>query len=31
MPLSKQPSGAEVGWLADKFGINWMVSVDKEM
>jgi PhnB protein len=27
--LTKQPSGAEVGWLTDKFGINWMVSIDK--
>jgi PhnB protein len=29
MPLSKQPSGAEVGWLTDKFGINWTVTADK--
>ncbi len=29
MPLAKQPSGADVGWLMDKFGINWMVSIDK--
>src|SRR3954451_16436662 len=29
MPLRKQPSGAEVGWLADRFGINWMMSIDK--
>ncbi len=28
-PLAKQPSGAEVGWLKDKFGINWMVSIEK--
>jgi uncharacterized glyoxalase superfamily protein PhnB len=28
-PLAKQPSGAEVGWLMDKFSINWMVSIDK--
>ena len=29
MPPAKQPGGAEVGWLTDKFGINWMVSIDK--
>ncbi|HLZ21077.1 MAG TPA: VOC family protein [Ktedonobacterales bacterium] len=29
MPLIKQPSGAEVGWLTDKFGINWMVTIEK--
>lgn len=29
MPLAKQPSGADVGWFTDKFGINWMVSIDK--
>ena len=28
-PLAKQPSGAEVGWLTDKFGISWMVSIDR--
>ncbi len=28
-PLTAQPSGAEVGWLADKFGINWMVTIEK--
>jgi len=28
MQLSKQPSGAEVGWLTDKFGISWTVTVD---
>ncbi len=27
-PLTEQPWGA-VGWLADKFGINWMVSIEK--
>ena len=27
-PLTKQPSGAEVGYLMDKFGINWIVSID---
>ena len=26
--LAKQPWGASVGWLMDKFGINWMVSFD---
>jgi PhnB protein len=29
MPPADQPSGAAVGWLTDKFGINWMVSIDK--
>jgi PhnB protein len=29
MPLTKQPWGASVGWLTDKFGINWMVSIDR--
>jgi PhnB protein len=29
MPLAEQPSGAGVVWLTDKFGINWMVSIDK--
>ena len=27
-PLTKQRSGAEVGYLMDKFGINWIVSID---
>ncbi len=29
MPLTKQPSGADAGWLTDKFGINWTVSIDR--
>ena len=29
MPMTVQPWGGEVGWLQDKFGINWMVSVQK--
>jgi len=28
MPLTEQPWGAAVGWLTDKFGINWMVSIE---
>jgi len=28
-PLAAQPWGAQVGWLADKFDINWMVNIDK--
>lgn len=28
-PLTEQPSGAAVGWLTDRFGINWMVSIEK--
>ncbi|MGO8949263.1 MAG: hypothetical protein ACLQUY_16760 [Ktedonobacterales bacterium] len=26
---AEQPGGGEVGWFTDKFGINWMVSVDR--
>jgi PhnB protein len=29
MPLTVQPGGAEVGWLADRFGIHWTVSIYK--
>jgi len=28
-PLARQPWGAEVGWLTDKFGIDWMISIDQ--
>lgn len=28
MPLARQPWGADVGWLIDKFGIHWTVSID---
>ena len=28
-PPSPTPWGAEVGYLLDKFGINWIVSIDK--
>ena len=28
-PLAKRPSGAEVGYLLDKFGINWVVTIEK--
>lgn len=28
MPLTRQPSGGETGWLADRFGIRWTVSVE---
>jgi PhnB protein len=28
MPLRPQPWGADVGWLMDRFGINWMVSIE---
>ncbi len=27
-PLAAQPSGAMVGYLMDRFGINWMVEID---
>jgi PhnB protein len=29
MPLAKQPSGANVGWLTDKFGISWTINIEK--
>jgi PhnB protein len=28
-PLTRQPWGADVGWLTDKFGVNWTVSIEK--
>lgn len=28
-PLTKQPWGSDDGWLADQFGINWVVSIEK--
>jgi len=28
-PLTAQPGGTEVGWLTDRFGINWTVSIEK--
>ena len=28
-PLTAQPRGEDVAWLTDKFGIDWMVSIDK--
>jgi len=28
MPLTKQSWGADVGWLADKFGIIWTINID---
>jgi hypothetical protein len=28
MPLSRQPWGGEAGWLTDRFGIQWTVSID---
>lgn len=27
-PLTAQPWGGETGWLTDKFGVNWMVSIE---
>jgi PhnB protein len=27
MPLTKQADGAQVGWLADRFGINWTITI----
>ena len=29
MPLTEQPGGIAVGWLTDKFGINWTVTVER--
>ena len=28
-PLAKQEWGGSIGWLADRFGINWMISIDR--
>jgi PhnB protein len=28
MPLARQTGGAEVGWLADRFGIHWTISIE---
>ena len=28
-PLAAQSWGGDVGWLTDRFGINWMVSIEK--
>jgi PhnB protein len=30
MPLAPQSWGADLGYFSDRFGINWMVSIDKE-
>ena len=27
-PLAKQPWGVEVGWLVDRFGVNWTVTIE---
>lgn len=29
MPLTQRSEGADVGWLMDKFGINWSVNIDR--
>lgn len=29
MPLAEQPWGSDLGFVLDKFGINWMVSIYK--
>ena len=28
-PLKERSAAAAVGWLTDRFGINWMVSIEK--
>ena len=28
-PLAEQPGGGQVGYLMDRFGINWIVSIEK--
>jgi PhnB protein len=28
-PLAKQSWGGEVGWLKDRFGINWTVNIEQ--
>ncbi len=28
-PLAEQPWGGQLGWLMDKFGINWMITLDR--
>jgi PhnB protein len=28
-PMARQSWGADVGWVTDKFGITWVVSIDK--
>jgi PhnB protein len=30
MALARQPWGNEVGWLRDKFGVPWTVTIDEE-
>ncbi len=30
MPLTEQPWGGNVGYLVDRFGINWVVNIAKE-
>jgi PhnB protein len=30
MPLARQPWGTEVGWLRDKFGVPWTISIEEE-
>ena len=28
-PLAQQPGGGQVGYLMDRFGINWIVTIEK--
>ncbi len=28
-PFHKQPQGGETGWLADKFGVNWTITIEE--
>jgi PhnB protein len=29
LPLTAQPGGIHVGWLVDRFGIHWTVTIDR--
>jgi PhnB protein len=28
-PIAKGPWGGDAGWVTDKFGINWVIEIDK--